>query len=258
MFAGILALSAGVLLAGCDPISAVPANYNSPIVNTTEGAIVDAEGNVLTENKLGALYDAIATDRNSKIVDDFLEQIAETRFGSYNEFLEAYEPGVAQDAFLEAHKAFFGDNLDEARERFKSFKSDIDTRISEYFYDEIQSDDYKNDFGQFSEKKFYNAKRYELYDLEKITDDNAFASFFIDKDVTKENAFSLLKQQAQYKNVEGSRGYIKEKVFGNILRDKLVEDYIYQNSYESLGRAYGRKVSYIKVPYEGSYYSQDV
>ena len=81
-FAGILALSAGFILASCDPVSAVPKNYNDPIVATTEGE-VDLDG-----NNLGTLYDAITSDRNSKIVDDILAEIAEKKFGTYAEFLE--------------------------------------------------------------------------------------------------------------------------------------------------------------------------
>ena len=37
LFAGILALSAGCVLAACDPIAAVPSNYNTKIIATKDG-----------------------------------------------------------------------------------------------------------------------------------------------------------------------------------------------------------------------------
>ena len=83
LFAGILALSAGFVLAACDPVSAVPQNYNHSIITSTDGEIN------LDGNNLGTLYDSITSERNSKIVEDILSQIAEKKFGSYKEFLEA-------------------------------------------------------------------------------------------------------------------------------------------------------------------------
>ena len=248
-FAGILALSAGFILASCDPVSAVPKNYNDPIVATTEGE-VDLDG-----NNLGTLYDAITSDRNSKIVDDILAEIAEKKFGTYAEFLDACSSDEKKVAFVNAHSEFFG--TDENKEaRFDAFKADLDQRISEYFYNEITSGSYNDDLGRFSEKKLYNAHRYELYDLGEVDEAN-FKTFFVDKELDKDDIFDKANaganaklNEAAYTVTEG-RGYIKEKVFPDILRNKLVEDYIYKNNPSSLGRAYAREVSYVKIAYDG-------
>ena len=243
LFASILALSAGFILASCDPVSAVPQNYNDPIIASTDGEIK------LDGNNLGTLYDSITSERNSKIVEKILSQIAEKKFGSYADFLKACSNAEEQTAFVNAHSDFFG--TDENKDaRFTDFKNDLEERISEYFYNEITSGSYNDDLGRFSEKKLYNAHKYELYDLAEVAEAN-FKTFFVDKELTKENAFSKLNGAAYQVAEEGKRGYIQEKVYPDILRNKLVEDYIYKNNPSSLGRAYARKLSYVKISYEG-------
>lgn len=240
----MLALSAGFILASCDPIAAVPKSYNNPIVTSTDGAID------LDENKIGTIYDSVSSEKNAKVVNDILEEIAESKFGSYKEFLKASKGSDAdKKAFTDKHKGFFGTGA-TAERRFKQFEDDVTERISEYFYNEITNSSNENELGQFSEEKFYNAKRYDLFDLDKIDDPDEFATFFVDKTVTKNQAFSLLKQAAQYEKTT-DRGYIKEKVYPDILKDKLVEDYVYRTSRNSLGRAYARKVNMVKLSYEG-------
>ena len=241
LFAGILALSAGFVLASCDPVSAVPQNYDHVIIRSEDGEIS------LDGNNLGTLYDSITSERNSKIVNDILSQIAEKKFGTYAEFLEACADNAKKASFIEAHSEFFGTD-EHKEERFTKFAEDINDRISEYFYNEITSGSYNDDLGQFSEKKLYNAHLYELYDL---AEEGEFALFFVDKELTKENAFSKLHGAYYQVTGENKRGYIQEKVYPDILRNKLVEDYIYKNNPSSLGRAYARELSYVKIAYEG-------
>ena len=78
----VLALSASFVLAACDPVSAAPANYKDPIVTYDSEATFD-------DNNIGTLYDSIATERNSKVVNNILKQIAEKKFGSFKEFLDS-------------------------------------------------------------------------------------------------------------------------------------------------------------------------
>ena len=249
LFAGLLALSAGFILASCDPISAVPTNYNNPIVSSEDGAVnVD-------DNKIGAIYDAVSSEKNAKVVEGILREIAEKKFGSWEEFYKVSNGSITVEKFTKDHKDYFGTGS-KAAKRFEQFKKDVEERISEYFYNEITNSSYENELGQFSEEKFYNAKRYDLYDLDKIEyADEAeqatkFSTFFVDKEVTKAEAFGKLTQKAQYQKTT-SRGYIKEKVFPDILKDKLVEDYVYRENRNSLGRAYARNVNMIKLTYEG-------
>ena len=243
MFLGILALSAGCVLAACDPIAAVPSNYNTKIVATKDGEI-DLDG-----NNLGSLWDAISSEKNEKVVNNILSEIAEAKFGSYADLLNK-----SKSEFIEAHKSYFGEDASRASDRYDDFVADINSRISEFFYNEITSSSYADELGRFSEKKFYNKLAYDLYDLADVDPAN-FKTYFVDRTLTKENAFSSERLNLNaYKVVSTSEakkhGYIQEKVYPDILRNKLVEDYIYANNRSSLGRAYGRKVNIVKISYE--------
>lgn len=247
ILAGVLALSAGFVLASCDPITATPKSYNDPIISNVEND---------KENLMGKIYDAVATDRNTKIVSDLLEEIAEKKFGSYHDIQKANSSDAEKKAYIAAHPEVFvketDKNVEGATEeemqlhRFDVFYQDISERISEAFYNEITSGSYNDDDGRFSEIKLWMAHYYEFYDLGKKAEAEA-NKFFVTNELTKENAFSKLC--GLYTSEDG-RGYIEEKVFPQIIKDKLVEEYALNNAYSSLGRAYARKVKYVKVAYE--------
>ena len=245
LFAGLLALSAGVILASCDPISAIPASYNDPILKD-----VDVE-----ENKIGTIYDAVATEKNAKIVENILREIAEAKFGTYKEYKAATASGSYDDAakaYTKKYSKYFGKTEEIRENRFNQFVKDVKARINEFFYNEVSNASYQDELGRFSEEKLYNDKRYDLYDLDKIEDPSPtdFETFFVDKTVDKTNAYNLLAQKEAYE-ATSKRGYIKEKVYPDILKDKLVEDYVYRKNYNALGRAYAREVNMIKLTYEG-------
>ena len=234
ILAGLCALSAGFVLASCDPIVSVPNDYGDKLI-----ANVDYD-----ENKLGTIYDQVDAERNSKIVSNKLKEIAIKRFGSYQEIEKAHaDEAYLFEQYLPAHTEFFGTEQAAQAHRFEEFYKDIHERISEYFYNEIVSGSYEDDEGRFDEEKLYMAHYYEFYDITKPDVEN---KFYVTEALTKQNAFSKLK--GNYSSEEG-RGYIEEKVFPDILKDKLVEDYIYRNNQGSIGRSYARKVSYIKVSY---------
>lgn len=261
LFAGICALSAGFVLASCESITAVPSNYDEPIVlNSDNKQKVEDD-----DNKLGKIYDALASDRNSKIVSDLLDEVALGRYGSYIEILTAKQTGDLESYFKKiTYKkddkdtcVFFrdgddkveGKTVDEVRaERFNIFYNDIMDRINEFFYNEITSGSYNDDEGRFSEDKLWMAHYYEFYDLKPLPAEGG-NSFFVTNELTKKNAYSWL-HDVYSNSADEKRGYIEKKVFPQILKDKLVEEYVYNNNYSSLGRAYARKVNYIKVSYE--------
>lgn len=249
LIAGLCALSAGLILASCDAITATPKSYNDPIVtgtNTTD-----------KENLMGKIYDAVATDRNTKIVSDILDEVAVKKFGSYNEILEANKSEDAKKAYIVKYSKTFVLSTDGSHKgataeqiqlhRFDTFYKDIKDRISESFYNEITSGSYNDEEGRFDEGKLWMAHYHEFYDLGKKAEAQA-NKFFVTNALTKENAIDKLA--GVYSNNEGGRGYIEEKVYPQIIKDKLVEDYALTDAYSSLGRAYARKVSYIKVSYE--------
>lgn len=230
LFLGALALSAGCILASCAPVSAVPSNYNEPFVEMNSKAEFD-------DNKLGTLYDAIAGDTNAKVVERITKELLEEQFGTYEDY--------KNDTFTS--KAFFEGKTSE---QIEAFKKDVDLRLSEYFYNEVVSGSYVDEEdGQFSEKKLYEARLDELYDLD--AEHKPELKFYVTKSLTKgefvtRNAEGKLtfKLQGDYTN------FIEKKVFPEILKNILVEDYIYRTSPMDLGRSYAREISYVKIPYE--------
>ena len=259
LFACILALSAGAVLASCDPITVTPTNYETNLVLDKDGnPVKDYNEKEMKDNLIGKIYDAISTDRNTKIVSDLLEEIATNKFGTYAEIDKVFElvdgevnikNQAEYDKYVNDHADVFKKDDDAEGQqlaRAKNFYKDIMERISEVFYNEITSGSYNDDEGRFDESKLYMAHYYEFYDITAPTTEN---KFFVTSELTKENAFSKLL--GKYSNdAEGKRGYIEEKIFPQILKDKLVEEYVYNNKASSLGRSYAREVSYIKVSYE--------
>ena len=252
LLAGVCALSAAFILASCDPISAVPTNYDEAIVS---GLSADDEN-----NKIGKIYDSVATDRNTKIVSDLLDGVAKGRFGSYKEIKDAAASDEAKLAYVNKYSKVFhrdGDDKyegiskeDVRKNRFNIFYNDIKDRINEFFYNEITSGSYNDDEGRFDESKLWFAHYYEFYDLQELPDGASWNKFFVTNELTKTNAYDEFLHDLYSNSAEGARGYIEEKVFPQILKDKLVEEYVYNNNYSALGRAYARKVNYIKVSYE--------
>lgn len=253
---GLLALSAGFLLASCDPVHALPKNHAESIVVNLE----DKSSINVKDNDLLQIYNLIESGKNEEVVSLILREIAEKKFGTYKELYEARYDEAKRDAFIEAHKEYFGDDANKVT-RFNDFRLDIENRISEAFYNDATSGSYNDEDGKFSEEKFYNAKRYELYDLHKLDssvleDENVIENkFYFSKAIKKESFFDNYICGTYHNFEEGKRGYIEEKVYPEILKNKLVESYIYDNNPASLGRAYARKINYIKVSYEEEFAS---
>lgn len=260
-FAGLLALSAGFVLASCDPVKALPANYNESIVVNNDGSQLDIDDNDLLQ-----IYNLVEEGKNEKVVSLILENIAKGKFGTYKDLVEIHNGTKSRSDFIngsEERKKFFGEDETTQERRFGDFYDDVMSRISEFFYNEITSGSYNDEDGKFSEEKLYNAKRYDLFDLHKLVDDSDHPEdravinnkFYVDNTLTKDNAFGKLK--GTYHNFEdGAHGYIEEKVYPDILKNKLVEDYIYTENPASLGRAYARDVNYIKVSFDDNNYAE--
>jgi len=262
LFTGLLALSAGFVLASCDPVKALPKNYNESIVVNNDGSELD-----ISDNDLLQIYNLVEEGKNEKVVSQILEKIAENKFGTFKDFIEVNDGTKSLSDFVsgdeetkEVREKFFGEDAKTQERRFKDFTEDVTSRISESFYNEITSGSYNDEDGKFSEEKLYNAKRYDLFDLHKLDKTNDADKlvinnkFYVDNTITKENAIDKL-QGVYYNLEEGAHGYIEEKVYPDILKNKLVEDYIYTENPASLGRAYARKVNYVKVSFDDNTYA---
>ena len=263
LLTGIFALSSAFILSACDNIEAVPANYETPIVMKDGNAYPD------DENKLGEIYDALSSNKNEKVVSALLEKIAEKEFGSYAE-LKAIFPSGTMDLdkarahinshahqFIKESDAVVAHNdeatLDALRlSRLSYFYDDLNRRIDKVIFDEISSESYKDTVNktEFLEEKYARAKRQETYDIKGFDENGnvqagfAFKKEFVDNDFKEENVRKYLT------NFEDTyEDYITRKIIPDVYKDRLIEEYIIDNNYSALGRAYGRKINYVSIKY---------
>ena len=265
LLAGVFALSGAFVLASCDSVTAVPANYETPIIEK-DGAAVEDE-----DNKLGQIYDALSSNKNEKVVSALLEKIAEKEFGTYAELKECFpskdaegNPVMDQEkgkAHIEKYAHEFkkdddatlkeGVSAEEIQlSRLMYFFVDLNERIDKVIFDEISSSSYRDtiDKTKFLEEKYARAKRQDNYDIlgfnEKGEATIAFKEIFIDSKFTKDNVRDYLTDfEDTYED------YITKKLIPDVYKDKLVEEYIIDSNYSALGRAYGRKINYVKISY---------
>lgn len=263
LLTGIFALSSAFILAACDNVEAIPQNYQNPIVYKDGNAFDD------DENKYGDLYEQLIDNKNEAVVSTLLEKIAEKEFGTYAELKECFDSEgnvIAEKAnahiakysheFTEADDGDYaekGMNAEQIRlARFKLFFEDLNDRIDKVVYDEINGDteNYRDslDKTKFVEEKFARAKREANYDIKHFTEDGkveagySFNQEFITSKFTEKNVRSYFREfDDTYED------YITKKIIPDVYRDKLIEEYIIDNNYSALGRAYGRKINYVKV-----------
>lgn len=255
LFAGLLALSCAFVMSACDPVVAVPTKINDKIINNTQTDIA--------ENVVGKIWDAVSGDQNAKVIQDILEEITRQKFGGYKEIMDALgNETLALKYVNEDHAEFFkGETNEVSLARFKLFAEDVKEKVNAAFYDLINNSAYKDPVtGKFSEKLLYNDLSVQLYDLKALASGDKYKEFFVTPLVTKENALEHLngylytepteKPQGAPENYK-VRGYIETKVLPEILKDKLVEQYILHlnENYSMIGRAYARKVNFVNVPY---------
>ena len=262
LLTGVFALSAAFVLASCDNISAMPANYETPIVMKGGVAYEDEE------NKLGEIYDAISSNKSDKVVSTLLEKLAEKEFGTYEEieacFTVSGDESSMDEAKAKAHIAKYKHEFVKSDDkmvaivkgvtpefvqlaRFKNFYKDINERINAVVFGEISSDSYRDTINktEFLEEKYARAKREASYDIKGFDEVGAtWKDVFIDDDFQEDNVRDYLTDfTVRYKD------YIVRKIIPSVYKDKLVEEYILENNYSALGRAYGRKINFVKVAY---------
>ena len=76
LLVGVLAISGAFALASCANVKAVPTTYNNNI-------LFDKDGNPIptNDNIMGALYEAIASGKDSKVLDIIMEELVNEKYG---------------------------------------------------------------------------------------------------------------------------------------------------------------------------------
>ncbi|MBO4286057.1 MAG: hypothetical protein J5880_01845 [Bacilli bacterium] len=276
----VFALSAiGLLgLAACDEIIAKPNDYDNNLV-TVEGYTGE-----IYNNEISVVYDSIRSGNvGSDVLNELLYSYSITTFGYYNKSVspapaegtitleDAYKNIIENSAdkstakaFIDAHKAYWsldedGNRLDDEAGEFARVTAKwntIEERIAENLYDAIKGSTYI-ERNIFSELKFLRALHVAM---ENVPDPDAIGfdrtklyEGILDPEIEAENVFIrtvgdkeegfLHKEYYQSENFH----YVEKKIIPTIYRQLLNEQYLLDETYNTLGRSYARKVNIIKI-----------
>lgn len=275
-FLGIFALT------GCDEVYATPGDYEAQLVDVTKTGY----GDDLHNNIASVVYDAI---HDAGVGQDVLDQIlylySVSAFGPYDGKVVINGKKVSEmentitlqqaatdptkiDDFVRSHKAYWdkGTNgrtdantpaaiSDSEKERVITRYNSVNERIAEEMYNKINNDSYK-DMHVFSELTFVKSLRASLENVENPADHTAgdfhkaqILPAYEPKDVfgNADKGFDGYLHRSYYDS--DSNNYIVDKIVPTIYRQLLAEQYVLDETYNTLGRSYARSVNIIKFNY---------
>jgi hypothetical protein len=211
-------IGATVFLVGCSEIVALPSNNSSALMNVTD----------LEKNIYEVVYEGLRNSGtlNNQVLDDVLYTIAKDKFGDYETVL-----------------------MDVSKE---DLKDKIQIRINEKLYGLISTGSYETR-NRFFEERFANYVERQLYRLNvtegqepEFNEDFLFPA----PSVRAIEDGSIVNEAI---NVEYYTDFIKGELVPAIYRELLVEEYVLNEDYSSLGRTYARKVNYIALRVSDNY-----
>jgi len=278
----VLALSAiGILgLTACDEVVAKATDYSSNLIT------VEGYDEKIYNNEISVVYDSIRDGNiSSDVLTELLYSYSITTFGYYNKHVspapaegtitleDAYLNIISDDAdkskakaFLDAHKAYW--TLDEDGNRSPDEEGEfarviakwesIEDRVAESMYSAISGSSYiENNI--FSEKKFLRgllANMEDVQDPDAIGFEGKLYEYILDPVVEPKEVFTkavkisddeedtiLHKEYYQSEKLH----YVEQKLIPTIYRQLLNEQYLLDETYNTLGRSYARKVNIIKI-----------
>lgn len=247
LFLTLVAASAFVL-SSCNEVTALPKFYEDPIILNDDGTKTDVYQNIMS-----LIYDALtsSSDNPKKVLDEMMYVIAVDQFGTFAEVeeLAAKDANAAEvRTFIEAHDNVYrdendaeADKVDNEFARLVHFKDTMDYRIKEVFHDAATGGSYSKR-SRFDEEKYAVSLVGNLYDIEGVFEDATvwYKDVLVTPDVEVEDIVHFV-------HIDRYQDYIERGVLPRLYREKLVEQFIYDNNYSSLGRTYAREVEYIKI-----------
>ena len=253
LFLTLVAASAFVL-SSCNEVTALPKFYEDPIILNDDGTKTDVYQNIMS-----LIYDALtsSSDNPKKVLDEMMYVIAVDQFGSFAEVeeLAAKDENAAEvRTFIEAHDNVYRDENDAEADkvanefaRLVHFKDTMDYRIKEVFHDAATGGSYSKR-SRFDEEKYAVSLVGDLYDIEGVFEDATvwYKDVLVTPDVEVEDIVNFV-------HIDRYQDYIERGVLPRLYREKLVEQFIYDNNYSSLGRTYAREVEYIKIVNNDAY-----
>lgn len=253
LFLTLVAASA-FILSSCNEVTALPKFYEDPIILNDDGTKTDVYQNIMS-----LIYDALtsSSDNPKKVLDEMMYVIAVDQFGSFAEVeeLAAKDANAAEvRTFIDAHDNVYRDENDAAADkvdnefaRLVHFKDTMDYRIKEVFHDAATGGSYSKR-SRFDEEKYAVSLVGDLYDIEGVFEDATVwhKDVLVTPDVEVEDIVYFV-------HIDRYQDYIERGVLPRLYREKLVEQFIYDNNYSSLGRTYAREVEYIKIVNNDAY-----
>ena len=234
-----------------------------------------SQGQSIYHNELSDIYESIRDGSlASDVLDKLLYEYANTIFGRYTAKAPSYSTNesneqtlkaivegndlAAQQAFVKAHKAYWPgatipENPTEAElatavAKLKATYQSVEDRIAKAFYTKISGGSY-SEHNLFSERKFlaslyFDGKKVAKYDEVPATE--LSEDILISPEVEEEEVFDkgILHIQHYYSD---TNTYAIDENIETIYRELLVEQYITDQSYSTLGRSYARKVNVLSL-----------
>ena len=204
----VAALSLCLLLTGCDDIVANPSNGDSPLVNFTDGK-------EYFQNDYQKIYDSVVSGGtiNTYTLEKLVQSIATDKINGSN---------------------FFED--------VNVLKKEL---VDETMLTRVNSDSYKKN-GKFYESLFINKLSKDLYSINKTA---KVDGIYVRPDSTISD---LLGADYFAFDAEGNATgpyaeYVTKEILPEINEKLLTAKYICETSFSALGRAYARKISYVKL-----------
>ena len=185
---------------------------------------------------------------------------------------DTYSGGDKAKSFIKTHKAYWttnddGKRINDANEtvddsadpsqseyaRLLAKWDAIEIRICENFYDTIAGSTYI-DRNVFSEKKFLRGLISSLEDVanpDSSTFEGELYEDLLYPAFEKKDVFSILHRE--YYQSGDKYNYIEKKIIPIIYRQLLNEQYLLDETYNTLGRSYARSVNIIQIKDNANY-----
>jgi hypothetical protein len=214
-----IALTA-IFLVGCTEITISPTD--------NEGEILTDLVTPLEKNVNSVVYDALRDGGNltQRTLDDVMFLIAEDRLGNYTDLLASNN---ANDVAL---------------------LQKIQRRINVKMYDLISSGQFETR-NLFSEERFAFSIEKQLYELNREANDPWVVDFIFPPRNTEAIESGDILEDAIH--LDYYEDFIQNNLVPKIYRELLVELYLVNEDYSSLGRSYARKVNYVALKVSTEY-----
>ena len=274
----VLALSVLGLFAltACDDIVAKPNNYEEPLVTTPSSFSEEIHNNIAS-----VVYDSLHDNGiGTDVLDQVLYLYAVNAIGPYNGQVKVNDKEIGEDEitleaayndddklneFIKLHKVYWdssrkdanADASDSEKARVIERYESIQDRIAEEMFTKISGGSY-TDRHFFSEKRFLKSLRGSLKSVSN-PDDLEPSEMVYDQILPKiepKDVFVNEKGEGYlHRDYYDSKDnyYVVEDVIPGIYRQLLAEQYLLDETYNTLGRSYARQVNIIKFANNDNY-----